>query len=58
MKKVNNRFSLDALTSKVQLNKVEMHAIKGGFICYCNGVATGMYSDVGSCVNGGCTVVM
>jgi natural product precursor len=58
MKKVNNRFSLDALTSKVELNKVEMQTIKGGFICYCNGVATPGFDNVNSCVNYGCTVSM
>jgi natural product precursor len=51
MKKVNNRFSLDALANKVELNKVEMHAIKGGdFTCYCNGVYVGTYNNVGTCV--------
>jgi natural product precursor len=52
MKKVNNRFSLDALASKVELNKVEMQAIKGGdFSCYCNGYLVGPYPDISSCVS-------
>jgi hypothetical protein len=51
MKKVNNRFSLDALAGKVELNKVEMQAIKGGFTCYCNGRLLGEYNDVTACYN-------
>lgn len=51
MKKVNNRFSLDALAGKVELNKVEMQSIKGGFPCYCNGQLLGDASSVGQCYN-------
>ncbi|MGI4762058.1 MAG: TIGR04149 family rSAM-modified RiPP [Janthinobacterium lividum] len=35
MKKINNRFSLSALSDKVELSKYEMQVIKGGIYCYC-----------------------
>ncbi len=57
MKKINNLFSLNALASKVALNKVEMQALKGGFSCYCNGTKVSV-SDVSGCISMGCTLVM
>jgi hypothetical protein len=51
MKKNNGLFSLDALAGKIQLDKMEMRAIKGGdILCYCNGVSCWSTKTVEGCI--------